>query len=882
MVPACLRGKGLVALLGLIVMMSSLTIVLTASPVVAAVPIVKIVGSSTTVRPNSPIPVSATSSATIAAAKNEFESFQVIVQAPPDDSIVGLRVDPGASITAPGGANIPVANVSIYREHNYNAAQRSDLEGAAGLWPDALIPETDYFYQENRSAFPVDVQPGQRVVAWVDVLVPKDQPEGTYTGSISVSAIQGGVRETVATVPVALTVFDFSIPSTSSLATVFPIQDSSQPCFAHTGSQNCVGDAQMRWRLHSLYARAGLENRVSISNPWPLGQDAAPPTGANLTMFNQYTLPLIEGRSPQDTSLSSDLRPIRLGAFGGAGAKLTSLHIYSYRDWHCIGTCPEAWENFAEDPNGNGTQADSFVDRLLIYACDEPGNSAASWNACEPYGMSSSTDLAKLVTVTAQDAKAVGHLDDIDALVPLVNYMVGKDCCGSRYIGNQRNHQDYKDFLDPAVHNTNTSPPNRLWMYVSNMSHGSDDDSASSLWEGWPGYAIDAPALQARAMGWLSFAYNTTGELYYDTTTKLHSAWRDQYEAGGNGDGTLFYPGVPAGRGNVGDSDYALPIGGTNPIPVESIRLKRIRDAREDYEYLRILEDAGERAFGMNMFSQLFVNPSTGEFDMDTALFAITGSSSTLTQATIEQAKLDLATRIESGSGPATLLDSGPSGTVSSSTATFTFSSSKPNSTFACSLDGAAYGVCTSPKQYTELVPGSHTFRVRATDSSGNTDPTPAERTWTVVDATTVYQADGLIKRSGDYPYKGNNVYNLTGSNQTWKLTAQRGSKRTFLIRVQNDGEATDSFSIVGSKVNGFTTKYFLGARNITTSVVAGERSTGTLAPGAERTIKMTVQAKSNARRTTHLWRIHAVSYRAQVDNDQDIRDVVRLSFKVK
>jgi hypothetical protein len=27
---------------------------------------------------------------------------------------------------------------------------------------------------------------------------------------------------------------------------------------------------------------------------------------------------------------------------------------------------------------------------------------------------------------------------------------------------------------------------------------------------------------------------------------------------------------------------------------------------------------------------------------------------------------------------------------------------------------------------------GSHTFRVRATDPAGNTDPTPAERTWTV------------------------------------------------------------------------------------------------------------------------------------------------------
>src|SRR5262249_51278269 len=33
---------------------------------------------------------------------------------------------------------------------------------------------------------------------------------------------------------------------------------------------------------------------------------------------------------------------------------------------------------------------------------------------------------------------------------------------------------------------------------------------------------------------------------------------------------------------------------------------------------------------------------------------------------------------------------------------------------------------------YNGLAEGLHTFRVRATDSAGNTDPTPAERSWTV------------------------------------------------------------------------------------------------------------------------------------------------------
>lgn len=41
-------------------------------------------------------------------------------------------------------------------------------------------------------------------------------------------------------------------------------------------------------------------------------------------------------------------------------------------------------------------------------------------------------------------------------------------------------------------------------------------------------------------------------------------------------------------------------------------------------------------------------------------------------------------------------------------------------------------GACTSAKEYTGLSEGSHSFEVKATDSSGNTDPTPASYTWTL------------------------------------------------------------------------------------------------------------------------------------------------------
>ena len=81
---------------------------------------------------------------------------------------------------------------------------------------------------------------------------------------------------------------------------------------------------------------------------------------------------------------------------------------------------------------------------------------------------------------------------------------------------------------------------------------------------------------------------------------------------------------------------------------------------------------------------------------------------------------------------PETTIDSGPTGTVSASSVSFAFSSSEAGGTFECKLDGAAHSACTSPKDYTNLSNGSHTFEVRATDAAGNTDATPATRTFTL------------------------------------------------------------------------------------------------------------------------------------------------------
>jgi hypothetical protein len=86
-------------------------------------------------------------------------------------------------------------------------------------------------------------------------------------------------------------------------------------------------------------------------------------------------------------------------------------------------------------------------------------------------------------------------------------------------------------------------------------------------------------------------------------------------------------------------------------------------------------------------------------------------------------------------SAPDTTIDSGPAaGSYSNqSTADFTYSSTKTESTFECKLDSGAFASCpASGQSYGSLADGAHTFEVRAVDPSTGTDPSPASRSWTV------------------------------------------------------------------------------------------------------------------------------------------------------
>jgi hypothetical protein len=96
---------------------------------------------------------------------------------------------------------------------------------------------------------------------------------------------------------------------------------------------------------------------------------------------------------------------------------------------------------------------------------------------------------------------------------------------------------------------------------------------------------------------------------------------------------------------------------------------------------------------------------------------------------------------------PETTITAKPAASTAGQSATFSFTSSEPSSTFECSIDGASFEVCSSPITYIGLGLGSHHFEVQATDPSDNTDLTPDTWDWSVISSASI---DVAIASSND------------------------------------------------------------------------------------------------------------------------------------
>ena len=140
--------------------------------------------------------------ATLALARNEYEGFQVIVEAPwRDVNVKEVKVSDLA-----GPAVIPSSAFDVRRvdfvETTFVPAYAVDR---VGLYPDPMMP-----------AGPFTVKKLSRVPWWITLKTAKDTPAGTYVGTVTV--VPEGRPPTV--VPLTVRVYDVTLPDETHLRTL--------------------------------------------------------------------------------------------------------------------------------------------------------------------------------------------------------------------------------------------------------------------------------------------------------------------------------------------------------------------------------------------------------------------------------------------------------------------------------------------------------------------------------------------------------------------------------------------------------------------------------------------------------------------------------------
>ena len=520
--------------------------------------------------------------AVIKAAKNEYESFQVVVGAG-DKNIRVIRAEM-SDLTGDAGT-IGKENITLFREEYTRVRQSSELaQLAPGLYPDPLVPFINQvtgkliepFRQERKRwgdpmlsfgyqmyGIPFQVWKGQNQPLWVDVHIPANAAAGEYSGTFTVEMsksveVWGAepdiLDNTVYTIPVHLTVWDFTLPDGPTHSNHFGSFRDVAKVFGVAPSSTAFDSIEME------YCKMMAQHRL---NP-PLPQSILPEVNPD------GSLRIDPARTEALTRFINDLH-------------LTDFEI-PRAPFHDMTTAnrdkaTRYYQDYWKYLQNNGWDKMSY-----LYMWDEP-------NLSENYQMVN--DLGELVhnAVPAMKILVVEQPYTQDPSWPTMDKAIDIWC-------------PLFGFLDRDSTNHRIAQGDEVWSYtaLSQRTPQYHPEYEKMKSKDSPYWHIDALLTSYRTPTWMNYQYNVTGLLYWSVVTITRTAmgvsdpwFSPSFNDGGgtfNGGGHLMYPGIPCGiRG-----------------PVSCIRFKNIRESMEDYEYLALLEKQAGREAVLNFVNEIAPN----------------------------------------------------------------------------------------------------------------------------------------------------------------------------------------------------------------------------------------------------------------------------------
>ncbi|MGA9185481.1 MAG: DUF4091 domain-containing protein, partial [Candidatus Acidiferrales bacterium] len=561
--------------------------------------------------------------AIVYATQNEIQGFQIHINAIAG-AISNYSVTMSDLVNSQTSTHISATStdVVIYREAYIDVTQPSNKVSATfykatGYYPDILIPAIDPYFHQTTNAFPFNIAAGNNQSVWVDVHVPPTAPSGYYSGT---ATLKTG-STVLATLPVVYAVWQWPnggfMPSTSSLPSVEAISYNSL-CQQAYASGNCSsypgsgGQPDTGVTFTNIDAAVMLlDHRLSVAD----GQNTVPGTGSFASFITNFG-PLLNGTATHNTTT---ILP---------GAKMTAFQV----TFSGSASAP-VWQNWATQFTSNG-----WFQKLFWQTCDEPHPPGGGmlWTTCAANATAahsySNPIIPNLVTSNIAAATAAGGLNGVDILTV--------DIPTFDPIGGSLTRPAYTAWLSGTCCTSPPGPTRQLWSYQACSSAGCGDSSDVIT---YPNYNIDGLPVANRAMEWMTFYHQQSGELYYNLDLCFYNAscgvgggtkdpWKYPYYAGGWGDGVLVYPGGT----NPSADNY---VGVTTALWLPSLRLKMIRDGMQDYEYLKVLTGAGKGTLVQNEISSWITNSYTFNTDpagltaarqaLGTALHQITYPSGT-------------------------------------------------------------------------------------------------------------------------------------------------------------------------------------------------------------------------------------------------------------